>query len=726
VAIRVLGTGIEVYSGADGRFEIVDLKAGAYTLEARLRGFVVEQVEEVEVALGLSTKTTLSLQPAPFIHDEIVVRPSRMSLLHEQPAAPLSLSRSEIESLPHLGGDVFRALSLLPGTAANDFTAQFSVHGGRRDEVQIVLDGQELYDAYHLKDYDNALSIIASQGLSSVNLTTGGFAASHGDRMSGVLDMTSTTLSGPGRTELSLSLLNALAASAGTFHDDRGDWLASLQWGTIELASRVFGAEDPSFWDLFGKAAYRLNERSGLRAHLLHASDELNFTEIVDGETKSWDTEYGSSYFWLTHDALLGKRLLVDTRASWSLIERDRRGAEDEEEQSFVVLDERESQVAGLAQDWGFQAAPRHATKWGFELRRYDAEYDYTNRSELHFRVSPSAVESGSGVPRFTDQFRGEHLSAWVSDRFSPAEPLTLELGLRYDRHTLTDDTLFSPRVDVAWRTGESSVVRGAWGYFYQSQRPYELQVEDGEMSFFPAERSEHWVVGYERLLGRRERAPLSALRVEAYGRRIRDPRPRYENLFEPVNTFPEIEPDRVRIAPDASNAEGVEALLRGSAGGRIDWWMNYTYSTIEDTISDEEFPRQLDQPHALNLAVNLRLGRHWNLSLAWRYHTGWPTTPLFFEETEDPEEPEGEPELSPVLGPLNSERLPSYHRMDLRASRRWQKRSGLLTFFVDVQNLYNRKNIAGFDLALEEDELIVSPESWPGFFPSVGIAWEF
>ena len=86
------------------------------------------------------------------------MRPSRLSLLEERPASAFSMSRDDIDRLPHLGGDVFRAASLLPGTAANDVTAQLSVHGGRRDEVSILLDGQELYEAFHLKDYDNALS----------------------------------------------------------------------------------------------------------------------------------------------------------------------------------------------------------------------------------------------------------------------------------------------------------------------------------------------------------------------------------------------------------------------------------------------------------------------------------------------------------------------------------------------------------------------------------------
>jgi hypothetical protein len=43
-----------------------------------------------------------------YVRDEIVVRPSRLSVLFERPDSPIAVSREEIDSLPHLGGDLFR------------------------------------------------------------------------------------------------------------------------------------------------------------------------------------------------------------------------------------------------------------------------------------------------------------------------------------------------------------------------------------------------------------------------------------------------------------------------------------------------------------------------------------------------------------------------------------------------------------------------------------------
>lgn len=668
----------------------------------------------------------------PYLHDEIVVQPSRLWLLHDRPDASFSWSREEIEELPHLGGDVLRATSLLPGTAANDVTAQFSVHGGRRDEVRILLDGQELYDAFHLEDYDNALSIVPAASLRSASLTTGAFPASQGDRMSGVLDLRTVEPPAGRHYTLGLSVLDLLASGSGRFAEDRGAWLVTARRGSLDLAGEVIGDDHPAFWDVLAKA----DLATGLGRFTLHAlvaGDELELQEMDEEGFERLENDYRRSYGWLTHQTAPGDRLLVETAASWAGIRRDRSSETTEEEGSFVLRDRRDLTVLGLSQTWTLQLEPRHLTRWGFEARSYDASFDYTRDQEPELVVVAPFAPPRETFVRFEDVLRGAHYGVWASDRFTVRERLTAELGLRYDHHTATGDDLLSPRVNLAWRLGERSVVRAAWGRFFQSQRPYELEVEDGESALHEAELSEHWVLGYEALL-RENPLGLDAVRAEVFRREIDDPRPRYENLLEPLNFFPEVEPDRVRIAPERSRTEGIELLVRGSRGERFDWWLAYSWARAEDRLpaslpgAAETVPRALDQPHTVALDLNFRLPREWNLNLAWRFHSGWPTTPVEARFVSDPEDPEEELELTAVFGPLRSERLPDYHRLDLRASRSWRTRSGRWTLFFDVQNVYDRRNLAGFDLALEEDEGTVElePERWPGLFPSVGFVWEF
>ncbi len=253
--------------------------------------------------------------------------------------------------------------------------------------------------------------------------------------------------------------------------------------------------------------------------------------------------------------------------------------------------------------------------------------------------------------------------------------------------------------------------------------------MEDGETRFHPVERAEHRVVGLERLFPAAGRRGPTTFRLELYQRQVRNPRTRYENLYEPINAFPEVEPDRVRVAADEVRAEGVEVFARGTVGDRLAWWANYTLSRTEDLVAGAWLPRLFDQTHALNLDLDYRIGDPWRVNLAWRYHTGWPTTPVSVGEVIELGA-DGGPRTTfvPVLGPINSRRLADYHRLDLRASRHWTVGAVDLSFYIDVQNVYNRKNPGGFDIEIDPDDgsITTMTEPWPGFLPSAGLAVEF
>ncbi len=714
---------IEVECAIDGRCLFPELAPGAYTLQTHARGFLDADVEAVVVTPGNTTRLVIELQSEPYVHDEIVIQSSRLSLLQLEPAAPISIGRAEMERVPHLGGDLFRALSLLPGITANDVSARFSIHGGRRDEVAVVLDGQELYDTFHLKDFDGALSAVPAKNLGSANLITGALDASYGDRMGGALDLATIEPRQARRTLLSLSSVDALLQGSGLLANDRGSWLASGRRGFLDLAGRAIGTENPALWDLLGKLELRLGDRQILWLRVLATGDDLDFEENVDGGTKRLQNDYDDRYAWLRHQGILFESLLVESGVSWTRITRDRNGTETDDKGTFAIADKRRTDVDALSQTFSLAPSPAHLLRWGWQLRDYDAAFDYRNRIDPEFELQGSWTATRDEENFYRGDQRSRHTEVWLSDRFAPLEALTIELGVRYDRHSLPDETLLSPRASVAWSPRPASVLRASWGQFRQSQRPFELQVEDGSETLAPAERARHWVVGWEQLFAR-PGAFLRAFRFELFERRVDTPRLRFENALEQINTLPEIEPDRIRIVPDAGSARGVEAVLRGALGPRAGWWIVYSYSRSTEELEGRTTPRQTDQPHALSLNLNLPAGAHWNFHLAWRYHTGWPTTPVTATTVED----EGETEVVPALGTLNSERLPVYHRLDLRASRSWRLRGGELELFFDVQNVYDRRNVAGYDLGINDEGtgITLPEEHWPGIFPSVGISLAF
>ncbi len=718
---------------ADGSFEISDLEGGVYVLTVQAPGYGEHQ-EVVIVEAGSVLRFEIRLTPAHRVLGEITVSPG-FSLNRDDPAPGVALDRQQLLELPHIGDDVIRALPLLPGVAAGDTSGQFNLRGGLFREVLFELDGLEIFEPYHLQDFDGVFSIIDPRLLDEVRLLPGGFTAEYGDRSAGVLDLSTVEPRGRTSGELGISFMTMWANGQGGFAADRGTWFASVRRGFLDLIMGWVGPEDseteksegsgPAYWDLNSKLGYQLTPSHQLTARLLWSNDSTDEEEweTEDGypEYEFFDTSYGNAAAWL-HDAwVIGERSFVTTVASGNRVDRDRVAAGEDYSGTTSIRDQRKLTVFGLRQDWSFQASPAYYFKWGFDLRSYDAEYDY--QSEFtHFDRDPESR-------LFVDEYSAASYGGYGAARFQLGQDITVELGGRFDSHELTSDEHFSPRLNLVWSLSPATVVRAGWGHYYQSQRPHELQVPDGETEFRSAERAEHRTAGFEHWFSGGN--GHWSLRAEAYQRLTSDVRPRYENLFEPFQLYPETSYDRYAIVPESAEAVGFELFLSRRGIGSLDWWANYCWSEVTDRIAGRDVARQFDQTHAFTLSATWRPSPRWTLSGAWIYHTGWPTTAVSGELVQAG----GESTIVPVLGPINGERLSAYHRLDLRVARRFQlRRRGVIEVFLDVQNAYDRQNVSGWavdDRAFVIDDagqVVYHPqaEKWIGLLPSFGVSWSF
>ena len=77
-----------------------------------------------------------------------------------------------------------------------------------------------------------------------------------------------------------------------------------------------------------------------------------------------------------------------------------------------------------------------------------------------------------------------------------------------------------------------------------------------------------------------------------------------------------------------------------------------------------------------------------------------------------------------PIYGEKNSERLPPYHRLDLRVSKVFRFNSWELGIFLELLNAYNRKNL--LDYQYEEDYKDKNPIYQFPILPYLGITATF
>jgi len=724
--VAVEGTSLAVPVDEEGRFDLAGVPVGTHVLTVESPFFQPARLGGVAVRSGETARVSLRLAPAALFLSEIVVTPSHLRILREQPEARLFLSRDELARTPHAGDDLLRALKRLPGATGGDFSAKLNIRGGEDGEVLLLLDGLELNEPFHLKDFQSMFSTVDAEAVGGVDFLSGGFPVEYGDRMSGVIDVTVDTPSGEPTTTLSVSTLQARALSQGSFDGGRGQWLVCARgWypaALLDLAGAVREELRTDYQDMLAKVQHRIGDRSVLALDALWANDDLGFTSADAEETERVVAHYTSHHLWANLRTDWSESLFSETVVAGGRVRRERTGGVDDlVEGTLDVTDRRGLEFLSLRQDWRSEVGQRHLLKWGLDVKTQEAAFRYA-------RVAVELDPEGEDDPALTTvdlelEPAGESYGFYAADRFHLLEPLVVELGVRWDRQTWVGNHQLSPRANVLLAAGPRTTLRAAWGRFWQSQRLNELQVEDGVTGFYPAQRAEHVVASLEH----RPRAGL-LLRLEAYDKRLNRLRPRWENLFNPFELFPEARSDRVLVAPVSGRSRGVELTVRGDGRGRLGWWASYAVSRAEDEIEGEAVPRSWDQRHAASFGLDVRMPHGFRLNVAGTFHSGWPTTAATAALVGDG----GEPEVELVFGPRNRRRYPDYLRLDLRAEKSFATRAGEVAVVLEVVNVTDRANVCCVEDFITEVQgdgrVTVTSEhgTWAPMIPSLGVRWRF
>jgi hypothetical protein len=169
-----------------------------------------------------------------------------------------------------------------------------------------------------------------------------------------------------------------------------------------------------------------------------------------------------------------------------------------------------------------------------------------------------------------------------------------------------------------------------------------------------------------------------------------------------------------------SGHAYGLELLLKKDLTARWSGWLalSLARSERENDLTGESFPFDYDQPVNTALVVNYRLSGNWSFGAKWTYHTGTPYTPIIGTGTY----PDGR--IRPIYGAVNSERLPDYHRLDLRIDRNFTFNTWKLKTYLEIINAYAHDNVAGYDYSADyssRDPIYQLP-----WFPSIGVQGEF
>ncbi|MCA9686126.1 MAG: energy transducer TonB, partial [Myxococcales bacterium] len=153
-----------------------------------------------------------------------------------------------------------------------------------------------------------------------------------------------------------------------------------------------------------------------------------------------------------------------------------------------------------------------------------------------------------------------------------------------------------------------------------------------------------------------------------------------------------------------AGFSRGIEALVRhdpGKAG--FFGWVSYTLQQAErvddfasacprsgdggDADCSPWYRFDYDQTHILTVVASYKFPRGWQFGARFRLISGNPTTPT--------RNGVYDAQLGGYIGidgPLNGDRLPAFHQLDLRIDKQWVRKRTTVTAYLDVQNVYDHR----------------------------------
>ena len=412
------------------------------------------------------------------------------------------IDQRAIQALPDLGEDPIRSVHRLPGAAAGGLSSRSHFRGGEHNETAIYLNGLKLLDPFHIRDYHSIFSSIDARAISGVEAFTGGFPATYGDQMSGVLLLESAQPEQPVYTELGLSIYNTSLLNSGYTSGGKVDWLVSARSSNLDIVlDEDLGK--PDYFDVFTQLGIDLSSGHHLSVNALYSNDQvLVITESDPEELEQSISDTRNMHLWISLDSEWSPFLNSRTVLSYSGLDNQRNAeANDPERMLALVSDRREAKILGFQQGWTYAGLAAHTLRAGLEIRSEEAEYDYRAFAEyLGFFEFYPGIENP--VERdVVASPSGNSYSLYLSDRWQVSERSGLELGVRWDRQTYTGrdyGNQLSPRISFLHSMGSATELRLTWGRYYQSQAIQELQVEDGLDQFFAPQRSDHWIAGIQ------------------------------------------------------------------------------------------------------------------------------------------------------------------------------------------------------------------------------------
>lgn len=615
------------------------------------------------------------------------------------------LDEAELTTVPGTRGDALRAIEIMPGVGRTQFGTNPGpplLRGATSNESLVLIDGAPAPLLYH---FGGLTSFFNSHLLESVTLYPGNYSARYGRAAGGavaarVRDPKSDRL----HLMLELSAIDSFALFEGPLGDDTSIALAARR-SNVDLFIDAIIDDDstaviaaPVYWDYQAIVAHRFDERHRLRAVAYgdHDSFELEFGEAAGGDpalTGAFGTSIGLHRLMLELESHLSDE--VEQHLMVSAGPSPGSGQLGDVNYEFLTWG------VDARAEWSFLVAPWLRFDTGLDLQALYATFEYRGPMPGPEEGIPSQGSVASESETFADSYiRALRPAAYVEASIRPTEALLLVPGVRADYYDDVGDYSLDPRLATRLAVGRETTLKGGVGYYSQPPQFWEA---------LPAFGNPH--VGAFRTL------QTSAGVEQTFGDAIRlDVDTFYKHWEDRVVGTPGGAPPRY-VNGGSGDAYGTEFLFDLRPAERTRIYVSYTLSrsTREDGPDGRTRLFDRDQTHHFSLVTSYAFGAGFSAGARFRYVTGNPYSAVrasVYDASTDT--------YRPLYADLNGERNAAFHQLDLRVEKLWQVGSAALTAYLEVMNVYNRKNEEGRRYSFDYRET-ASVAGMP-LFPNLGI----
>lgn len=638
--VRIAGTAIGGTSGLDGGYSLAVAERDTITVIFTCLGY--KEVKRNLIDAKGEVTLNVSMQPVNRELNEVEITEFKKQTSQMQTIDGGSYKLSPDVS----GGSVESLITTMAGVnSSNEMSSQYSVRGGTYDENSVYINGVEVYRPQLVSSgQQEGLSVINPDMVGAIGFSTGGFTAEYGDKMSSVLDIQYRE---PEAFEgsVSLSLMGGsltLGQSSKKFSQLHG--FRYKRNSSLLSSMDTKGEYDPNFLDYQTNLIYK--PTSKLRVSFLGniainnykfkptdrttnfgtSDDAKQFKVYFDGHEKDkFETFFGAlsltykpsnktDFTFLISGYLTNELVAYDISGEYWLDQAGTTGGSGGDGVGGELgvgrymehaRNRLKASVFSMALK-GNTGINKHNLSYGVSYNR-ETIMDRTREWELRDSSGYSLPSTGDAVNMVynltsREDFSTNRVAFFAQDTYRLSTSLgyfSFNVGLRLSHWDFNKETLFSPRINVAFVPERYSrwAFRFATGIYYQAPfyKEYRRPVSDEEgntvivlNSDIKSQRSFHLILGADYTFRAFDR-PFK-LSGEAYYKKL-------DNLIP-------YEIDNLKIVYAGVNSTngftaGLDMKLFGQFVPGTDSWVSFSLMKTQETLNGVKVPRPTDQRYS-------------------------------------------------------------------------------------------------------------------------------